>query len=146
MATTPSKRAAKSSDSVPQVPMSTPSQFGMPGHDFTLQAVMELQKSLGQMEAKLDAVVRSVDSMKTKVDDLVGLKQKMIGGTVVLGVVCSVLGFALSKGWDYITIQKPPQPLPVQAAQPQPAPAQPTTPAAPPPAKPAAPARAASKP
>lgn len=145
MATTPSKRAAKSADSVPQVPMSTPSQFGMPGHDFTLQAVMELQKSLGQMEAKLDGVVRSVDSMKTKVEDLVGLKQKMIGGTVVLGVVCSVLGFALSKGWDYITIQKPtPQPVQSQPVQPPPAPVQ-ASPQAPKPA-PAVPARPASKP
>lgn len=91
-------------ETVPQLPQSTP-QVGMPGHDFTLQAVMEMQKSIGEMNAKMDAMKTSLDGLKGKVDDLVGWKNKILGGVAVLGVVIAGLTWVISKASDYVEVK-----------------------------------------
>lgn len=97
-------------DSEPQVPQSTPTSlgaYGQPSHDFTLQAVMELQKSVGEMNATLQTVKSSLDSVKTKVEDLVGWKHKIIGGAAVLIACGGFVGWALAKASDYVTVRIP---------------------------------------
>ena len=111
MTTAQRKRAAQNNDDVPQTPQTTPPSFSHTNHDhsFTLQTVLELQKSVGEINANLQALKSSVDSTKTKVDELIGWKHKIVGGAVVLGAVCTILGFAVSKASDYITIKSPVQ-------------------------------------
>jgi branched-subunit amino acid permease len=88
--------------------------MGTHGHDFTLQAVMDMQKTLGEMNANLVATKSSVDSLKSKVEDLVGWKNKIIGGAVVLGAALTFAGWLVAKASDYVTIKTPLQ----QTAQP----------------------------
>lgn len=99
----------------PQVPP-TQGYAGMSDHSFTLQAVMEMQKSLGEMNANLNGMKGTLEGVKTKVDDLVGWKHKILGGAAVLGAVCTLLGILLAKGADYVTLKQPATPVPVNAA------------------------------
>lgn len=86
----------------------------MPGHDFTLQAVMELQKSVGEINANLHAMKSSLDSVKTKVDDLVGIKNKIIGGVAAVAIVGSLFGGLIALAVPYLALK----PLPIQVQQP----------------------------
>lgn len=107
-ATTRRKQPAEA-ESVPQSPQSTPGAVGhgFTDHSFTLQAIMELQKSVGEMNANLVALKGSVDGMKGKVDDLINWKHKILGGAAVLGVLVSGAVFAIVKLSDYVTIKPP---------------------------------------
>jgi hypothetical protein len=104
-------------ESVPSPAQTTPDhRFGQPGHDFTLQVVVELQKTLGETNAHLKNLQGAVDGLKAKVDDLVGWKNKILGGVAALGAVIAVLGFLAGKASDYVTITAPaPAPAPAQA-------------------------------
>lgn len=114
-------------ESVAQIPQTLPIGIGagLPGHDFTLQAVMELQKSVGEINANLQAMKSSLDSVKSKVDDLVGWKNKILGGFAVLAVVITFLWYVGSKASEYV-ILKPSTPIPIapSAQEAQPAPIQ----------------------
>lgn len=115
-------------ESVAQLPQTSPLGVGagQPGHDFTLQAVMELQKSVGEINANLQAMKSSLDGVKNKVDDLVGWKNKILGGAAVLVAVASLLWLIGSKASDYVVLKSnvAPQPQNQPAATP-PAGAQP---------------------
>lgn len=80
----------------------------MPGHDFTLQAIIELQKSIGEMNATLASTKSSVDALRTKVDELVAWKNKILGGAAVLAAVVAILGYLLGKASDYVTLKSSP--------------------------------------
>lgn len=96
-------------ESTPQVPQSTPYGAGFaPGsHDFTLQAVMELQKSVGELNANMQAMKSALDGVKTKVDDLVGWKNRILGGAAALTLVVAVLSFLFGKASDYFVLKPP---------------------------------------
>lgn len=126
-----SKKASADQDSTPQPAQSTPNPigYGGPDHSFTLQAIMELQKSFGQVNSNLEAMKASLDSTKSKVEDLVGWKNKILGGAAVLGFVFAALGALIVKASDYIAIKTPhtnataiqaPQTTPAQSHQAQP--------------------------
>jgi hypothetical protein len=85
---------------------------------------MEMQKSLGEINASILSLRQSVDSVKSKVDDLVAWKNKILGGAAVFGAVCALLGFLFTKFSDYVTIASPhkPQPAIESHASPQQAP------------------------
>lgn len=117
---------------------STPPPYqGHNDHSFTLQAVMEMQKSIGELKALMVGNTRSIDELKvsneesikglkTKVDDLIGWKNKVLGGAVALGVVCTLLGFVIAQAAKYLTITPPTPPTtapqatapPMQSAMP----------------------------
>lgn len=78
-------------------------------HSFTLQAIMELQKSVGEMNANMQSMKSSIDGIKTKVDDLVGWKHKILGGAAAIAVVIAVLAFILGKASEYIVFKQPTQ-------------------------------------
>jgi hypothetical protein len=84
-------------------------------HSFTLQAVMELHKSTGEMKAAIEGLTTVVGGVKTKVDDLISWKNMIVGGAAVLGVVFTLMGFAIGKFWDYITIKAPAAPVAIVA-------------------------------
>lgn len=125
MSATRTRRTSETDDEVPRAPQTTPRgvSTGMPGHDFTLQAIIELQKSIGEMNATVAATKSSVDGLKTKVDELVAWKNKILGGAAVLAAVVAILGFLLGKASDYVTLRSPPatgvqQPEPLPQATP----------------------------
>lgn len=65
---------------------------------------MELQKTLGETNAQLKTLQASVDGLKSKVDDLVGWKHKILGAAAMLGAVIALLSFVAGKASDYVTI------------------------------------------
>lgn len=123
---TPRRRTLESE---PQVPQAAPQAgFGQQGHDFTLQAIMDLKQSFGELKTTMQGVKESVDSTKGKVDDLVGWKNKIIGGVAVIGVVGAVLGWVVAKASDYVTVRVPVNSPIVLSPAPGPTPAASTPP------------------
>lgn len=94
----------------PSVPQTTPRDigFGHPEYHF-VQAIMQMQQTLGEIRSSVDSLRQSVDSTKSKVDDLVAWKNKILGGAVVLGAICTLMGFMVTKFSNYITIGAPTQ-------------------------------------
>lgn len=95
-------------ESTPQPPQSAPTVY--PGHggpDFTLQCVIELQKTVGEMNATMRGMKDSIDGVKSKVDDLVGWKHKIIGGAAVLVFIGGLIGWAAGKASDYVSVRVP---------------------------------------
>lgn len=94
-------------ESTPQLAQSTPYvvSHATGSHDFTLQAVMELQKSVGELNANMQGMKSSLDGVKAKVDDLVGWKNKILGGAAVFTVLIAVLSFLLGKASDYFVLK-----------------------------------------
>ena len=110
------------------VPQTTPAAigYGHPEYQF-VQSIMEMQKSLGEINASIVALSKSVESTKSKVDDLVNWKHKILGGAVVAGALISAFIFLAIQASHYLTIKSPveeaQQPQQVQQAQSEPAPA-----------------------
>lgn len=104
-------------ESPPSPPQITPPSIG-PGHPnfFPMQAVLDISTSLGEIKANIAHLTKSVDSMKTKVDDLVRWKTLILGGVVVISVVITSTAFLISKFSSYITIKAPD--TPTQHAEP----------------------------
>ena len=102
------KPSALTDEAPATVPQTTPTGigYGHPEYQF-VQSIMEMQKSLGEINASILGLGKSIDSTKAKVDDLVNWKNRILGGAIVLGVVISVLVFAVTKAWDYISIKSP---------------------------------------
>lgn len=99
----------KNDDASPPAAQTAPMIPAYGSHDqsFTLQAIMELQSSFAEVRSELKNLRASTDGIKSKVEDLVNWKHKIIGGAIVFGVVCTLLGFVVSKAGDYITFKPP---------------------------------------
>ena len=99
------------------IPQTTPVGigYGHPEYQF-VQSIMEMQKSLGEINSSIKTLGSAIDSVKSKVDGLVEWKHMIVGGVVVLGIVFSVCGFFIAKFWDYVTIKAPAPPpqIPLQ--------------------------------
>lgn len=78
---------------------------------------MEMQKTLGQLTTSVDALRNTIDGVKTKVEDLIGWKNKILGGVAVLGAVIALGGFFVGKFWDNISFKATPSAVPVVAPQ-----------------------------
>jgi len=95
-------------DTSPQdTAQTSPAPF-YPQHDYKyeVQMLFDLQKSMGEVTAAIKTLTQSQDDIRRKVDDLVRWKAMIIGGAIVLGAFSSVIGFAVAKGWDYISFGK----------------------------------------
>jgi hypothetical protein len=57
---------------------------------------MEMQKSVGQFEAKLDRLVTDVSGLDTKVDDLRHKVTFVKGALWVIGAIIAILGLAIA--------------------------------------------------
>lgn len=77
--------------------------YGHPEYQF-VQAIMEMQKSLGEINASIKTLNASVASSNAKVDDLVKWKNMILGGVFVIGAIFSATYFIVSKASDYLTI------------------------------------------
>jgi hypothetical protein len=86
---------------------SAPPQLGY-GHgdnSFTLQAIMEMQKSMGEMNANILTMKGSVDGLRTKVEDLVNWKHRILGGVAVLAALLALLSFLIGKFSDNVSFK-----------------------------------------
>lgn len=84
-----------SNDEAPaSIPQTTPRNigYGHPEYQF-VQSIMEMQKSLGEINASIQALSKTVDSTKAKVDDLVNWKNMIFGGAITIGFL---LGLAVT--------------------------------------------------
>lgn len=66
-----------------------------------------MQKSLGEINASISSLGKSVESIKSKVDDLVKWKNMILGGAIATGAILSIIFFILTKASEYITINMP---------------------------------------
>lgn len=92
-----------------EAPASTPQiepkniGYGHPEYQF-VQSIMEMQKSLGEINASIKTLSSSISSTNSKVDDLVKWKNMILGGAIVVGVLLSGSYIIISKAADYLTI------------------------------------------
>lgn len=70
-------------------PETTP-RFAQPGHDFTLQAVVEMQRSIGELCAKTDRLIADVKSQGEKIDSVRLRMAWIAGGAAVVGFLIAV--------------------------------------------------------
>lgn len=95
-------------DSTPQAtPAGTPSptERGQHGHDFTLQAVMEMQKSIGGLESSVKVLGEKFDKQSDSVSDLkkkIGHVEKvMYAAGVILICTLAIGGWLLNSAKDF---------------------------------------------
>lgn len=126
-----SPRRQNDQGTVAPQPQVTPQPItpGSSDHSFTLQAIIGLEKSVAEIGVHIQGMRSSIDGLKTKVDDLVGWKNKIIGGVAVFGIVFTAVGYLAAKASDYVTIRVPTalQVTPVVAPLPSPAAVAPPT-------------------
>lgn len=96
--------ASEEQDKVPTQPQAEPPRIGIghPEYHF-VQAVMELQKTMAETKAAVNVMAADVRSVKTKVEDLVNWKNRIIGGAVVIGFILTII-FGASKLLSGISI------------------------------------------
>lgn len=89
-------------------PQIAPPSIGT-GHPnfFPMQTVLEITSSLGEIKANMVHLTKSVDSLKTKVDDLVNWKSRILGGLIVVGFLFGFGTLLFTKFSSYITIKAP---------------------------------------
>jgi hypothetical protein len=65
------------------------------GHDFTLQAIMEMQKTLGQFTAKIDRLVEDSGKLTTRLGEVEKAVDRVKTGAIVGAAIFSVVGVVL---------------------------------------------------
>ena len=91
----PKGRQDQTRDTVPPSFAETTPRVAQPGHDFTLQAVVEMQRSIGELVAKTDRLITDVKSQGDKIDSVRMKLAWIAGATAVVGfLVAVVLAFA----------------------------------------------------
>jgi hypothetical protein len=78
-------------------PQTTP-RFAQQGHDFTLQAIIEMQRSLGDLSAKVDRLITDVKGQGEKIDG-VRIKFAWFTGAAAVLSFLFATGLALVKFW-----------------------------------------------
>lgn len=125
-----------SNSSEPQEPSPAPVQSAPPpgygigmGHPefHFVTGLMDVQKQLGEIKASIETLTKTVDSTKSKVDDLVSWKNRILGGAIAIGAVLALLGWGITKFSSYVTIKAPDAPSPTAAAAPATTAASPAT-------------------
>jgi len=86
-------------DQLPKFPETTPPQYRGSDYSFTLQAVLELQKSVGQLQ---EAVGTLKEQGKQHAENLDKISLRIYAATAVLIVLGTIIGFLLNKGVDLL--------------------------------------------
>lgn len=108
MATSRKNSAASHASTPPDAPSGATTPHGYAGHNdhsFTLQAIMEMQKSVGALESAVNGLTTQIGSQKQSMDDLkkkVGHVEKvMYAAGVILLIGLSLAGWLLSTAKDF---------------------------------------------
>lgn len=80
-------------------PETTP-RYAQSGHDFTLQAVIEMQRSIGELSAKTDRLIADVKSQGDKIDSVRITLAWAAGGAAVVGFLIAV-ALGVAKLWPF---------------------------------------------
>lgn len=87
----------------------TPQQYVSSDHSFTLQTIMELSKSTGELKSSIDSLKTAIEKQETKIEALEGtvssVTHKIYAAGVVLVILLTVGGFIVNKAWDMMVIQ-----------------------------------------
>ncbi|MDR6984513.1 hypothetical protein J2X32_003157 [Rheinheimera pacifica] len=99
---------ASTPDSVADREGVTPSHMHGGEHSFTIQMIFELQKSMGQLLAKVDALNTNSEKQQDKLDKieekLSTVTHKIYAAGVVLAILVVVGGFFVNKAWDMMML------------------------------------------
>lgn len=57
----------------------------------------DVQRTLGRIEGKLDAVLQQQEDHKRRIDDLEGLKNKALGIAAIIGSMVGLIGTSIGK-------------------------------------------------
>lgn len=91
-------------NTTPQDAGAPPHFSGHHDHSFTLQAIMELQKSVGQISAEVKALAvasEKIDGKLDKIEEKVsGVTHKLYAAGVVMTILLVIGGFLINKAWD----------------------------------------------
>jgi len=79
-----------------EIPEVTPQRYPMADYSFTLQAVMELQKTVGQLTERIDTLIKRVDREGLT---LSSISHQIYAAWAVLVVLGLLGGFALNHLW-----------------------------------------------
>ena len=82
----PPRQESASETSPTSFPETTP-RFAQLGHDFTLQIVAEMQRSIGELCAKTDRLIADVKSQGDKIDAIRMRLAWVAGGGAVVGTM-----------------------------------------------------------
>lgn len=93
------ERVGSTGEQPPRFPETTPPHYPGSDYSFTLQAVLELQKSVGQLQ---EAVGTLKEQGKQHAEKLDKLNLRIYAATAVLVVLGTILGFLLNKGVDLL--------------------------------------------
>lgn len=113
-----------SNDEAPaSIPQTTPRSigYGHPEYQF-VQSIMEMQKSLGEINASIQSLSKTVDSTKSKVDDLVNWKNMIFGGAITIGFFLG-LAVTMVKLFEHVPVSPPYPPQTIQPPSALPPPA-----------------------
>ncbi|MFU8789879.1 MAG: hypothetical protein ACNA7G_12690 [Methylobacter sp.] len=84
----------------PNVPPSSP----MIDHSFTLQAVMEMQRSIGQLTEAINQLGRSVDTLdnrtKSVEEEVSKVNTRLAIAAAILALLLVAGGYVIDKVWD----------------------------------------------
>lgn len=84
------KNAYTENPSVPtRSPQTTPQSYAPADHSFTLQSIMEMQKTLGELTQAVKTLTEQSKNNCTKLDDI---SHKIYAAQMTIKVVASVLG------------------------------------------------------
>lgn len=97
-------RAAQDDVAPETMPETPPPRYAQPGHDFTLQAIMDMKGSHHELIAKVDRLISDVKSQGEKLDDLRHQASFIKGGIAAsvffVTVIVAVATFILNAKWD----------------------------------------------
>lgn len=80
-------------------PTTTPTETVSREYSFSLQAVMELQKAVGQLSERMDSVRKQIENQGEKLDSI---SHQIYAAWAVLVVLLTVGGFIIDKSWSLI--------------------------------------------
>jgi hypothetical protein len=87
----------------PSQPVTTPQNYNQPSHDFTLQVVVDMQKTLGALDAKVDRLISDVEGLDTKTSEMSHRFALVAGGAAFGGAIIGVIAFLIAlAGWDRV--------------------------------------------
>ena len=79
---------------IPETP--PPPQYPTADYSFTLQAVMELQKTVGQLTERINVLIGRLDSQEKT---LISISRNIYAGWIVLLIFVAIGGFLVDKLW-----------------------------------------------
>lgn len=94
------KEPSSQTDVTPERFGETTPAFGREEHSFTLQAVMEIQKAVGQLTARIDELVKKADRQGDKLDSI---SHQIYAAWAILIVFGIIGGFLVNHLWDPMT-------------------------------------------